>query len=227
MNLQRILFTVLFGLAIAKVSAQVESEIPNKDDDSAQVVYYIIEGDTIARDFIQLDEVLLLKKTKFTSKEDRRRYLILRRKTRKVYPFAKLAAERLNTMSERLKTLDDKGERRRYTKRVQKYVEEEFTDTLKNFTRTEGQILVKLIHRQTGRTAFGLVKELRTGWRAFWYNTTASMFDISLKEEYDPYSNKEDYLIEDILQRSFREYILVPQKPAFPIDYMKLRELWK
>jgi len=26
-----------------------------------------------------------------------------------------------------------------------------------------------------------LVKELRTGWRAFWYNTTANLFDISIK----------------------------------------------
>ena len=70
-------------------------------------------------------------------------------------------------MSERLKTTKRKRDKKKYTKRVQKYIEEEFSDKLKKFTRTEGQILVKLIHRQTGRTSFELVKELRTSWRAF------------------------------------------------------------
>ncbi len=198
-----------------------------KQKDSTEIMYYIIKGDTVAREIINLDEVYLLKKVKFTSEEDRRRYLILRRKTRKVYPYAKLAAERLSTMTERLKTIENKGDRRRYTKRIQNYIEGEFSEKLKKLTHTEGQILVKLIHRQTGRTAFDLVKELRTGWRAFWYNTTASLFEISLKEEYRPFDVKEDYLIEDILERSFRDNILERQAPAFPIDYLDLTSHWK
>ena len=137
--------------------------------------YYIIKGDSIPREFIDLEEVVLLNKLEFTSKENRKRYLILRRKTRKVYPYAKLAAERLTVMTERLKTIEKKRDQKKYTKRVQKYIEEEFTETLKKFTRTEGQILAKLIHRQTGRTGFDLVKELRTAWKAFWYNTTANL----------------------------------------------------
>ncbi|MEZ4859526.1 MAG: DUF4294 domain-containing protein [Flavobacteriaceae bacterium] len=194
--------------------------------DTSEVYYYIIEGDTIPREYIDLDEVVLLNKLKFNSKEDRRRYLILRRKTRKVYPFAKLASERLTVMTERLNTLTNKRDKKKYTKRIQKYIEEEFSEELKKLTRTEGQILVKLIYRQTGRTAFDLVKELRTGWRAFWYHTTASMFDISLKEEYAPFEVKEDYLIEDILERSFQSGLLLRQKPAFPIDYLELTSRW-
>ncbi|OAD91994.1 hypothetical protein A7A78_10045 [Aequorivita soesokkakensis] len=206
--------------------AQVENESLEKQKDSTEIMYYIIKGDTIAREIINLEEVYLLKKVKFMSEQDRRRYLILRRKTRKVYPYAKLAAERLTTMTERLKTIDNKGDRRRYTKRVQNYIEGEFSEKLKKLTHTEGQILVKLIHRQTGRTAYDLVKELRTGWRAFWYNTTANLFEISLKEEYQPFEVKEDYLIEDILEKSFRENILERQAPAFPIDYIDLTSYW-
>lgn len=194
--------------------------------DSTYSFYYIIEGDTIPREFIDLEEVVLLNKLEFNSKADRRRYLILRRKTRKVYPYAKLASERLTTMTERLKTIKKRRIRKKYTKRVQKYIEEEFSERLKKLTRTEGQILVKLIHRQTGRTAFALVKELRTGWRAFWYNTTAKMFDISLKEEYQPFDVKEDYLIEDVLERSFRSNLLERQEPAFEIDYLNLTTHW-
>lgn len=220
-----ILFMVI-GLVTSNSFSQVTKDYQEKRNDSTETFYYIIAGDSIPREFIDLEEVVLLNKIEFNTKQDRRRYLILRRKTRKVYPFAKLAAERLTTMTERLKTVKKKRDRKRYTKRVQKYIEEEFSEKLKKLTRTEGQILVKLIHRQTGRTAFDLVKELRTGWRAFWYNTTASMFDISLKESFRPFDVKEDYLIEDILERSFQDNILVRQKPAFKINYFDLTDHW-
>jgi hypothetical protein len=215
-----------FSLIVSCGYSQTIEDYQEKRNDSTETFYYIIEGDSIPREFIDLDEVILLNKIEFNSKEDRRRYLILRRKTRKVYPYAKMASERLITMTERLKTVKKKNERKRYTKRVQKYIEEEFSEKLKKLTRTEGQILVKLIHRQTGRTAFDLVKELRTGWRAFWYNTTANMFNISIKEQYQPFDVKEDYLIEDILERSFQDNILERQKPAFKIDYLDLTSHW-
>ena len=219
-------FIIFLCLITTNATSQVTKEYKEKKNDSTETFYYMIAGDSIAREFIDLEEVVLLNKIEFNTKEDRKRYLILRRKTRKVYPFAKLASERLTTMTERLKTVEKKRDRKRYTKRIQKYIEEEFPEKLKKFTRTEGQILVKLIHRQTGRTAFELVKELRTGWRAFWYNTTANMFDISLKEKYLPFDIKEDYLIEDILERSFQDNILVRQKPAIKIDYFDLTDNW-
>ncbi|MBX2829036.1 MAG: DUF4294 domain-containing protein [Flavobacteriaceae bacterium] len=211
---------------IPLANAQDKNPLQEYKKDSTYTFFYIVEGDTIPREFIDLQEVVLLNKLEFNSKEDRRRYLILRRKTRKVYPYAKLAAERLQVMTERMATLENKRARKKYTKRVQKYIEGEFSERLKKLTRTEGQILVKLIHRQTGKTAFNLVKELRTGWRAFWYNTTANMFDISLKEEYQPFDVKEDYLIEDILERSFQENILERQEPWQEIDYLDLTAHW-
>lgn len=223
------LIKIVFGLNVLLTNvmvAQTLQEISQVNKDSVETFYYIIEGDTIPKEYIDLGEVILLNKLEFNSKTDRRRYLIIRRKTRKVYPYAKLAAERLTTMTERMKTLKRKRDKKRYTKRVQKYIEEEFSEKLKKLTRTEGQILVKLIHRQTGRTAFALVKELRTGWRAFWYNTTASLFDISLKEEYKPFKVKEDYLIEDVLERSFQSNVLERQKPSFEIDYLDLTAHW-
>ncbi len=85
--------------------------------------YYIIKGDSVPREFINLEEVVLLTKLQFISKEDRRRYLILKRKTRKVYPYAKLASERLLIMSERLKTIEKKG--------IKKYTPKEFKNILK------------------------------------------------------------------------------------------------
>ncbi|MGV6832354.1 MAG: DUF4294 domain-containing protein [bacterium] len=196
------------------------------EKDSTDYEFIIIEGDSIPRSAIDLNEVLLLHKLKFDSKEDRKRYLILRRKTIKVYPYAKLAAERLESLNERLASMEKRRDKKRYAKIIQKYIEDEFSAELKKLTRTEGQILIKLIHRQTGKTAFQLIKELRNGWRAFWFNNTASLFDISLKREFDPENEKEDYLIEDILQRNFQNGRLVRQNPAIDIDFLKLTDKW-
>ncbi|MEP1488109.1 MAG: DUF4294 domain-containing protein [Algibacter sp.] len=211
-----LLFFPLFALG------QISDEI----QDSTAVDYIIVKGDSIPRTSIDLDEVMLLHKLKFDSKEDRIRYLILRRKTIKVYPYAKMAADRLDSLTKHLATLTRNKDKKRYTKKIQKYIEGEFSEKLKKMSRTEGQILVKLIHRQTGRTAFDLVKELRNGWRAFWYNTTASMFDISLKREFNPLNEKEDYLIEDVLQRNFRSGRLERQKSAIPFDFYDLTDKW-
>ena len=196
------------------------------EKDSTEYEYYIIEGDSIPREVINLEEVYVLNRLKFDSKADRMRYLILRRKTIKVYPYAKMAADRLDSLNARLERLKTKREKRVYTKRIQKYIEGEFSEKLKKFTRTEGQILIKLIHRQTGETTFNLVKELRSGWSAFWYNTTASMFDLSLKEGFDPMNVKEDYLIEDILQRNFMSGVLERQKAAKEYNFYDLTDKW-
>lgn len=202
--------------------AQIEPVV----QDSTAVEYFIIDGDSVAVPVIQLREVYLMGKHRFATKEERVRYLILKRKTLKVYPYAKLAADRLVELNARLATLQKKSEQRQYTKVIQRYIEEEFTEELKKLTRTEGQILVKLMHRQTGETTFELIKDLRSGWKAFWLNNTAKLFDISLKKEFDPEKVAEDFMIEDILLRAFQEGKLQRQNPAFPIDYNAIKDKW-
>ena len=137
-----------------------------------------------------------------------------------------MAAERLIELNEELKQFEKRRKKKKHAKKVQKFIEKEFSAELKKMTKTEGQILVKLIHRQTGKTAFELVKELRNGWRAFWYNNTASLFSISLKRKYIPIEVEEDFLIEDILLRDFQNGRLERQKPAFEIDYYDLTDKW-
>ena len=62
--------------------------------DTTTVEYYYIEGDSIPKKMIELDEVLILKNLNFQNRDDLVKYLILKRKTIKVFPYAKLAAER-------------------------------------------------------------------------------------------------------------------------------------
>lgn len=213
--------SILFVIPTVFFAQETETE-----QDSTSYDYYYIKGDSIPRTTIDLDEVMLLHKLEFNSNEDKRRYLILKRKTIKVYPYATLAAVRLDSLNARLSRYEKKSDKKRYAKLMQKYIEGEFSDELKKLTRTEGQILIKLIHRQTGHTTFDLVKELRNGWRAFWFNNTASLFDLSLKREYDPMNVKEDYLIEDILQRNFQSGRLEKQKDALGLDFFELSDKW-
>ena len=203
----------------AQTPAVAVDTIPNK--------YLIIKGDTITGQSIDLEEVVILPRLRLNTNEERRRYLILQRKTLKVFPYAKLAAERLETLNARMAGVKSKRQRKKYTRMVQKFVENEFADKLKKFTITEGQILIKLIHRQTGETAFDLIKELRSGWRAFWYNNTAKLFDMSLKIPFDPEVEEEDFLIEDILQRQFDKGNLEFQKSYKTFDLYTLNKIWK
>lgn len=164
-------------------------------------IYYKFEGDSITKKEFELSEVTVYNELSFNNSDERIKYLILRRKTLKVYPYATLAAERLTKLNDRLNNLKKRSKRKRYTRIIEKYIQKEFTDELKKLTRTEGQILVKLIHRETGKTTYELLKELRNGFRAFSYNLIAKAFDISLKKEYDPKISREDYFIEDILRK--------------------------
>jgi len=219
--LRNILFIFIILLSVPAF-AQEEEPL-----DSISNYYVRFEGDSTLLSSIPLDEVYIFGKLEFANKKERLRYYILRRKTIKVYPYAKLAAERLVELNDSITKIKKKRHQKRYTKKIQKYIEGEFSEELKKLTRTEGQILVKLIHRQTGSTAFQLVKDLRSGWRAFWYNTTAKAFKISLKEKFTPTEVHEDYLIEDILQRAFVSKKLKRQKSVLDYDYASLNNKWK
>lgn len=217
--MKKILYTYVFLFSLL-ASAQVKDSLPSFSDE-----YYLIrDGDSLT---IQLDEIAVLPKHKFKSRKDAHYYYWFRKKVFKAYPYAVLASKRLDSVEARLQNVKSKRKKRQYVKRVQSYVEKELTDQLKKMTRTEGRVLIKLIHRQTGETAFENIRELRSGWKAFWYNTTASAFDISLKKEFDPFNNEEDYLIEDILQRSFQSGILDFQDTALGYEYLELTNKWK
>ncbi|MDR6301388.1 DUF4294 domain-containing protein [Mesonia maritima] len=200
----------------------------DKAQDSTKQSFIIIEEDSTATimDAIDLDEVLVVGAYKFDSRNERRQYLILKRKTKKVWPYAVLASTRLSELQERLSKLESGYKKRKYTRIVQNYIEEEFTTELKKLTKTEGQILVKLMYRQTGETTFDIVKELKSGWRAFWYNTTASLFNISLKEKFDPLEVKEDYFIEHILRRGFQKGDIEKHPSAIDINFVTCMQKW-
>ncbi len=184
-------FFLIFFLQLVTVFSQEENS-----------TYFKIEGDSVFKKEIDLKEVVIYKPVVFADNQERLNYFVLKRKVLKVYPYAKMASERLAKLNDRLNKIKSKRKKKKYTKMLEKFLQEELMAELKKLTRTEGQILVKLIYRETGSTAFSLVRELRNGFRAFTYNTIAKVFKISLKEEYNPLKVREDLFIEDILRNS-------------------------
>ena len=149
-----------------------------------------------------LQEVTITALPDLSSYDDRRDYYILRRKVLKVWPYAKEAAEQLYGMEAELEGEDRRRKRRKYAKYIQKYMSENFKDTLKTLTRSEGVVLVKLVNRETGRTTHDIIKEYRGGVNAVFWQTMASIYDNDLKSEFDPASNRDDAWIENIVNRA-------------------------
>ena len=179
----------------------------------------LIEGDSIE---FSLDEVMLLKKLKLDNKKERNYYYWYRKKIHKAYPYAVTTAMTLAEVDKHLKRIKSKRKRKKYIKKAQKLLNEEFKQELKKMTRTEGRLLIRLIHRQTGLTTFDLIKKYRSGWKAFWYNSTANMFRLSLKMKYKPETRDLDFLVEDILQRAFLNETLKETKSKLTFDYHEL-----
>jgi hypothetical protein len=205
---------LLFSVSI---KAQIQDTLKISVEDSS-VIYSI-----------GLKEIDVTKDETYASEMDaeRKKILILKRRVYKVYPYAKLTAEKLMQIDATMDKLKTKKDKKKYFKLVENYLQDEFEPKLKKLSRKDGQILVKLISRQTGETTFNLIKDYKSGWKAFWSSNTAKLFSIDLKTEYQPFDVAEDFYIESILLIAFKQKQLVEQAPAKPINLKNLADSWR
>lgn len=213
---------VVFFLFFLFISNSIQAQVINRD--TIKKEFAETEIDTVFKDTIVLEEIVIFKGKLDT--ESLKQFTLLRNRVYVTYPYAKLASERLTTLNKGMNSLKTNKDKKKYFKIIEDYLSNEFEERLKKLSRKQGQILVKLIHRQTGITTYDLVKSLKSGWKAFWSNTTARLFDLNLKEEYQPYQSNEDYLIETILVRAFESGRLINQTPAKPVNYDDLTDHW-
>ena len=133
--------------------------------------------------------------------EERNAYLRLVYNVRRTYPYAVLAKERMEeytAIRDSLHAAGRKKESRKYLKAQEQQIRDDFLEDLKNMTKSQGAILIKLLARQTDTTAYFLLKDFRGGARAFAYQTMAVFWGYDLKAGYDP--EGEDRDIESIVQ---------------------------
>ena len=213
------LFFILF-LSINAVAQVVKT-------DTVHVETPLEVQDTLTKMPVELEEIYISNRYDFRSDEERKKFLLLKRRVIKVYPYAKAASERLTALNNGMKALTNDRDKKKYFKLVENYLTGEFEQQLKKLSRKEGQVLIKLIHRQTGQSTFELIKELKSGWKAFWSNNTARLFDINLKTKFNPYVVSEDFIIEGVLMSAFRDGILVKQSAKVEMNYIEMANIWR
>ena len=177
-----LLFTTLLGFA--------------QNHDSLFVQARIDAGDTLM--VKQLDEVVVHPRFKYAYQA--RRYNRLVRYVKKVYPYAQIAAEKMQEYEQILQNTPNPKEQKKIMKKVEAEIYAEWGDNLKELTYKQGGILLKLIDRQTGDSSYALVQEFRGNFRAFFYQSFARLFGFNLKERYDPQKNAYDRQIENIVR---------------------------
>jgi hypothetical protein len=160
------------------------------------VIAIVHDGDTIYT--TELTEALIEpQKRKTASNSDLRQYRRLIYNVKKVYPYAKLAGEKFGEVTAHLQTLKTNKEQKEYIKQLEKDILNQYEEELKNLTVTQGRILIKLIDRETSKTSYDVVKELRGSFQAAFWQAIARLFGSNLKTEFDP--EGEDKLLNEIV----------------------------
>ena len=157
------------------------------------LVHACIEnGDTLP--WIWLPIVTVESEMKFSSKRKYVEWTRIRSNVKKVYPYAILAAAKLKEYDMILERMPNEKVKKTYMKMCEKELQKQFGDELKNLSINQGRILMKLIDRETGKTTYTIVKEMRGNFQAFMWQSLAVLFGSSMKQEFD--SKGEDRLIE-------------------------------
>ncbi len=182
--------TLLILLLATGLPARLCAQQPGSAD-KILVGAEIVNGDTLITYY--LDQVektgqLPRRLVKAREKWDRLKYNVY-----KVYPYAAVAGQMLMGVDEKLEQIgDDRKARKAYLKQLEGQLNKRFKGELSDFTISQGQVLVKLISRQTGRPCFHLIKELKSGFSAVVFQSIALLFNNNLKHEYDATGDDRD-----------------------------------
>ena len=149
--------------------------------------------------WIGLPEVVIIDTRIFKSPLEKAKFNRLRYNVLKVMPYAMFARRRYQILQTDLASAKNKREQRILVKAFEGEIKAMFNREIKDLTITQGGILIKLIDRETGNSSYDLLKEMKGGFTAFFYQSVARIFGNNLKNQYDP---QEDRDIEAIIQSS-------------------------
>ncbi|MGB4400914.1 MAG: DUF4294 domain-containing protein [Daejeonella sp.] len=149
--------------------------------------------------WIGLPEIIIVDTRIFKTPLEKAKFNRLRYNVLKVMPYAMFARQRYAILQTDLAKAKNKRDQRILVKAFEGEIKTMFEREIKNLTITQGGILIKLIDRETGNSSYDLVKEMKGGITAFFYQSVARIFGNNLKNKYDP---QEDRDIEAIIQSS-------------------------
>ncbi|WP_255496162.1 DUF4294 domain-containing protein [Mucilaginibacter sp. FT3.2] len=153
-------------------------------NDTIRVAVTEVDGELIP--WIVNPVVKIIDTRIFASDADRDNFRRLRYNVLKVYPYARFAGQRYAKLQRDLALTGDKKKQKVLIGNCENEIKTLFEKEIKNLTITQGEVLIKLIDRETGQTSYTMVKELKGGFKAFMFQSVASIFGHNLKETYDP-----------------------------------------
>jgi hypothetical protein len=170
----------------------------------------VVDGDTIP--MVTLPEARIDGRWKPRTKKESIQYDKLTRNVLKVYPYARMTRDLLNEYEHDLSRIDRNSDQDLYMKLAEAELRAEFEAEVKDLTMSQGRVLVKLIDRETGRSSYALVKDLKGSFNAVIWQGMARLFGQDLKATYDP--EGEDLMIEVIVRRIESGELAVTGRPA-------------
>ena len=147
----------------------------------------------------QLQDVVVVSKRTFKDPLEQSRFNQLKRNVLIVYPYAKEAGAIFREVNEHMASLEKNRDRKKYMRQKEEELDVLFEDQLKNLTVTQGEILCKLIARETGMSVYDLVKEFKNPVSAFYWNKMSQFLGYSLREQYDPQQERDiEFIVRSI-----------------------------
>lgn len=186
-------FCVLFASAIAQ---QVNPGMVTGKNDTLKV-YATRDVDGTWIPWIPLADLNIKGQRLFRTPEARYQYDRLKYNVLKVLPYAMFARKRYSKLNQDLALTTSKKDQRKLVRACDKEIKDMFNREIKNMTIYQGEILIKLIDRETGKSTYDLVRELRGGVVAFAYQSIARVAGHNLKHQYNPQEERD---IEAIIQ---------------------------
>lgn len=154
------------------------------------------EGDTNFR--IVLMPITVFPELKFKKKKQEEFYWRTVRDVKKALPYAKLICRTLTETYEYIETLPDTEAREQHLKDMESEVFNQYKPVLKKFTKSQANLLVKLIQRETNQSGYEILKAFLGSFRATFWQGFGKLFGVSLKNKYEPETNENDAIIERV-----------------------------
>jgi len=185
-----------FAVGIANAQAPKPAPVKLGKNDTIRTFITVFDGETMPW-FIP-EEVVIRDVRIFKSQADRDNYNRLVYNVKKVWPYAQFAGQRYEQLQRDLAMTADNKKKKELIAACNDQIKDLFKREIENMTISQGEVLIKLIDRQTGNTSYDLVKDLKGGLDAFMMQSVARLFGHNLKETYDA---DEDRDIETILHQ--------------------------
>jgi len=193
------MIAVLMAVACLGLFAQDKDTAQNDDTgqimiDGELVTYMVVKGDTLL--MADLEGLSVSSPRSFKDRDERRKFLKYKRYANVVYPYAVKAIKIFRESEEATRTMKSR-KKKKYMKKLQKQLEVELKEPLKKLTKTQGYILIKMIEKELDTPFYDLVKNLRGGFVAGYWNQLGRLNGYRIKTGY---IIGEDKILDIILQ---------------------------